>query len=76
MEVYGNVAISIDIMKVNIVSFLVTISTVLHYAAIFELIDMIRLNPLLSQSKVIINKNWGLVDSQSTMDIFQVETCL
>ena len=33
MEAHGNVSIGIDIMKVNGIPFLVTISTVLYYAA-------------------------------------------
>ena len=40
MEAQGRVSISMDIMEVNGIPFLVIISTVLQYAACFDLSDM------------------------------------
>ena len=40
MKLHSNITIGMDVMKVNGVPLLVTISTVLHYAALFELKDM------------------------------------
>ena len=40
MEAHSDVSIGMDIMKVNEIPFLVTISTVLHYAAFFELANL------------------------------------
>ena len=40
MKIHGEVAIGMDIMKINGVPFLATISTVLHFDALYELKDM------------------------------------
>ena len=53
IETHVNVSVGMDIMKVNGILFLVTISTVLHYATFYELEDL-KMNTIANDIKKMV----------------------